>query len=214
MWTVSACSLPFCVSCEREQTPLSIPHWILLICTDHALILRYRAASPLPQETLQIDIWQLGGEEGGWGCLSLPFCFSTVNMWPSATHLGLEGTFLLWLWMPTAESVPQKLPLTTVSVTNGKMNKEKEECLSHLSTLFTLSFLEGEIAECWSTVAVWVNVFFCSGLETLGPDMCRGPCWSSQGLSSFLIFLAATATRARHFSAAFIFKCKACNGRR
>lgn len=37
-------------------------------------------------------------------------------------------------------------------------------------------------------MAVWVNVFFCSGLETLGPDMCRGPCWSSQGLSSLLIF--------------------------
>lgn len=144
MWTVSACSVTFCVSCERKQNPLSIPHWILLICADHALILRYRAASPLPQETLQIDIWQLGGEGGRTGVVfHFFFVFPTVNMWPSATHLGLEGTFLLWLWMLTAESIPLKLLLTTVSVTNREMNKEKE-CLSHFSALCTLSVLEGK----------------------------------------------------------------------
>ncbi len=80
-------SVTCCVVCEREQNPLSIPHWILLICPNHALIVRYRAASQHPQKTLQIDIWQLGGEEGGLGLSFTSLFFFTVNMWPNATHL-------------------------------------------------------------------------------------------------------------------------------
>lgn len=65
MWTVSAWSVTFCVSCERKPNPLSIPHWIPLICTDHALILRYRAASPSPSRNT--PDWYLSARRWGWG---------------------------------------------------------------------------------------------------------------------------------------------------
>lgn len=47
--------------------------------------------------------------------------------------------------------------------------------------------LRGETTRCRSKAA-WVNVFFCSGFESLGPDMCWGPCLSSPGLYSFSDF--------------------------
>lgn len=137
MWTVSAV--------RGNRTLSSISHWILLICANHALILRYRAASPILQETLQIDIWQLGGEEVGAGFVfHFPFLFPLSICDPESRTRDLRDLFLLWLWMLTAESVPLKLLLTAVSVTNREMNKEMEQCLSHFSTLCTPSVLEGK----------------------------------------------------------------------
>lgn len=64
-------------------------------CSDPAIQSSFPAPSrSTPDWYLTARWW---GRGGGWACLSLPFFSSTVNMWPCATHLGLEGTFLLWL---------------------------------------------------------------------------------------------------------------------
>lgn len=73
--------------------------------------------------------------------------------------------------------------------------------------------LRGEIAKCWSTAAVWVNVFSAQVWKPWAQTCAEDPAGALGDYAAFLIFLAATNTRARHFSAAFIFKYKTCNGR-
>lgn len=152
--------------------------------------------------------------KGGWGCLSLPFSFFHCQYVTQCHSPRTWGNFPL-ATVDAHNRVDSTEAAPDYSLCYKYRNEQRKGVVSQplLCSLHSMC-LRGEIAECWNTVAVWVNVFFCSGLDTQGPDMCRGPCWSSQGLSSSLIFLAATATWARHFSAAFIFKCKACNGRR
>lgn len=142
MWTVSACRETFVSAVRRNR----IPHWILLICTDHALILRYRAASPLLQETLQIDIWQLRAEERGRLGLSFasPFSFAHCQYVTRCHSPESGGNFALvngcslhsqFLWSHSwLQSVLQKEEWT----------KKRRSVSATSLTLCTPSVLEGK----------------------------------------------------------------------
>lgn len=103
MWTVSACGVTFCIICEREQTSFSNSHWIVLICLNHARMAWYWAASPLPQDTSQINIWQLGGcvdgVGGGFGViLNFSFVFPLSLCQPlTCTWDLIEHSFCDWI---------------------------------------------------------------------------------------------------------------------
>lgn len=74
---------------------------------------------------------------GGWACLSLPlFLLPTVNMWPNATHLGLEGTFLLWLDAHSTVNSSEATP--DCSLRYKKKNEQRKGVFQPLLSLSAL----------------------------------------------------------------------------
>lgn len=128
-------------------------------------MLPLRAASPFPQETLEMNIWQL---EGG------PFCFSTTG--PSYLDFSdpSDWSFCLKCRRREGGGGGASEPLSWTLSGNQRSVQPS-----------------GSLGKCGAF------------------DTCRGPRWSSWGLRSRLIFLTAAAVWVRHFTSAFIFKCKA-----
>lgn len=111
---------------------------------------------------------------GNGGFLLFSFSVPSVNMWPGDTTQSLEG--FVFGSVNSEGRITNKL----------KMNKATKECL-HLFSLSTLHLPRSRNIQELGHCSVRVNMFFCLGLKTMVQHSCQKPCWSSQGLSSFLV---------------------------
>lgn len=189
--------------------PSLYPTYLCWPCSD--LAIQSRLSDPWRNTSdWYLTAWCIKSGGLGLSFVSLHFCYCQYVTQSLSFGNSVTLSFVAidaWRRFSSTETV-----FCCTSVANKEMNKV-DQYLSHFFTLCTPSVLEGK----QQGVGAKQPGLMCFSVQVLKPwaqTCAEDPAGALRDYAAFLIFLTATATRVRHFRAAFIFKCKTCNGRR